>query len=95
MTSQKLGRDTSEIEVTNISAHGFWVLVKGTEYFLPYDKFPWFQNARVGEILNVELLHGSHLHWPKLDVDLDLASLEDPDRFPLVSSDRPGKSGSD
>jgi len=86
MTSQRLGQSTSETEVTNISAHGICVLVRSAEYFLPYEKFPWFKNARVGEILDVELLHQFHLHWPKLDVDLDLASLADPDRFPLVYS---------
>jgi hypothetical protein len=72
--------------VANISAHGIWVFVGGVEYFLAYDKFPWFREARVSEILEVELLHGFHLYWPKLDVDLELASLEDPDQFPLVSS---------
>ena len=84
MTSRELGKNTSEIEVTNISLHGFWVFVEGTEHFLPYEKFPWFKDARVSEILDVELLHGFHLHWPKLDVDLDIASLKNPGQFPLV-----------
>jgi hypothetical protein len=34
----------------------------------------------------VELLHGFHLHWPELDVDLELQSLQAPDQFPLVYS---------
>jgi len=92
MTSQKLGQDTSNVEVANISAHGIWVFVGGVEHFLDYDRFPWFREARLAEILEVELLHGFHLYWPKLDVDLELASLEEPDQFPLVSSqglDRP------
>jgi hypothetical protein len=41
------GPATSEAEVTNISAHGFWLLVDGRELFLPFDEFPWF-NARAG-----------------------------------------------
>ena len=65
---------------------GLWILVADKEHFLPYDNFPWFRDARLSEILEVELLHGFHLHWPKLDVDLDLASLDDPQRFPLVAS---------
>ena len=88
MTSQKLGKSTSAVEVTNISSHGFWVLVEGTEYFLSYEKFPWFKDARVSEILDVELLHKFHLHWPELDIDLEIAALEDPDRFPFVYSDK-------
>jgi len=86
MTSPKPGSDTSAVEVTNISAHGIWLLVGDKEYWLPFDKFPWFKEARVSQIGEVQFLHGYHLHWPKLDVDLELASLEDPDRFPLAYS---------
>ena len=84
MTLSRLGKNTSEAEVTNISLHGLWLLVRNTEYFLPYEGFPWFKDAKVSEILNVELLHGFHLRWPDLDVDLDLASLEAPDQSPMV-----------
>ena len=84
MRSQKLGTSTSDVEVTHISAHGVWLLVKGREHFLPHDEFPWFKEARLREILEVELLHGTHLHWPALDVDLCVESLGDPGAFPLV-----------
>jgi hypothetical protein len=73
-----------DIEVTHISPHGLWILVAGKEYFLAYEHFPWFQDARLREIHNVELLHGSHLHWPALDVDLCLESLDHPDGFPFT-----------
>ena len=89
MKSQELGQNTSEVEVTNVSRLGLWVLVADREYFLAYQEFPWFRDARLSEILDVQLLHGFHLHWPKLDVDLDIASLENPQEFPLVSSASP------
>jgi hypothetical protein len=89
MKSQELGQNTSEVEVTNVSRWGLWVLVADREYFLAYQDFPWFRDARLSEILDVQLLHGFHLHWPKLDVDLDIASLENPQQFPLVSSSDP------
>jgi len=84
MKSLELGTSTSDVEVTHISRHGIWLLVAGKEYFLPYDQFPWFRDARLREIQDVELLHGTHLHWPALDVDLCLESIEDPEAFPLV-----------
>jgi len=31
----------------------------------------------------VRLMHQAHLYWPDLDVDLDIASLEHPKRYPL------------
>ena len=84
MTLQTLGKSTLKVEVSNIDTHGFWLFVKGKEYFLSYEDYPWFKDAKIGEIINVELLHESHLHWPTLDIDLDVGSLEDPSQTPLV-----------
>ena len=75
MKSPTLGLSISDVEVTNIDSHGFWILISAKEYFIPYDEFPWFKEAKVADILNVELLHESHLHWPSLDVDLTVDSL--------------------
>ena len=64
------GTATSEVEVTNISKHGFWILLDERELFLPFDQFPWFEQAPVGAILEVERPSAHHLYWPKIDVDL-------------------------
>ena len=64
MSSSSAGSSTSAVEVTNISPHGVWLFVEGKEYLLPFDKFPWFKDARLCDILDVQLLHGFHLHWP-------------------------------
>ena len=85
MKSAAPGKSTSEVEVTNISKHGFWLLLDGRELFLPFEEFPWFRNVPVGKLLNVELPHPRHLYWPDLDVDLAVESIEHPERFPLVS----------
>ncbi len=85
MKSSTLGTDTSLAEVTNVDTHGIWVLVRDKEHFLPHENFPWFRKAKVEDILNVELLHGVHLHWPTLDIDLSLDSLENPGKYPLVA----------
>ena len=78
------GISTSEVEVSNIDRHGFWLFISEKEYFLSYEDYPWFQDARVRDIINVKLLHESHLHWPELDVDLDINILEDPGQSPLI-----------
>jgi hypothetical protein len=62
-----------------------WLIVDDREYFLSYVDFPWFKEARIGAILNVESPHTGHLYWPELDVDLAVRSLEDPAAFPLVA----------
>ena len=84
MKSSVLGKNTSRVEVLDVSQHGVWVYVKGREFFLPYEDFPWFKEAKVSDVYNLKFLHGSHLYWPKLDVDLELKSLEDPKKYPLV-----------
>ncbi len=85
MTSDALGTHTSEAEVTNISKHGFWILLDEREIFLPFEQFPWFKAAPVAAILNLERPMPHHLYWPDLDVDLTVESIEHPDRYPLVS----------
>jgi hypothetical protein len=84
MKSPTVGSVISDVEVTHINEHGLWLLMKGAEYLLPYDQFPWFKDAKVSEILQVQLLHGQHLHWPALDVDLHLDMLAHPAAYPLV-----------
>ena len=83
MKSAEHGINTSRVEVANISSHGVWLAVRGKEYFLPYEEFPWFQDARLAEIHRVKLVHGRFLRWEDLDVELALESLEHPDRYPL------------
>jgi hypothetical protein len=83
MKSSVHGKGTSEAQVTNIDAMGIWLLVRDKEYFLPYEEFPWFRKARIGDILCVTLEHEGHLRWPALDVDLSIESLEHPESFPL------------
>lgn len=79
------GPATSQAEVTKISKHGFWLLVDGRELFLPFAEFPWFKQAPTEAILHLERPVPRHLHWPDLDVDLSLDSIEHPERYPLKS----------
>ena len=91
MKSAKPGRRISEVEITNVSTHGFWLLVRDNELFLPFEHFPWFRNVPIGKLLNVQLPHENHLYWPDLDVDLAVESIYHPERFPLVSRSRANK----
>jgi hypothetical protein len=61
------------------------MLVGGRELFLAFEHFPWFRDASVNELFDVELSSPEHLHWPALDVDLAVESIEHPEKFPLVS----------
>ena len=78
------GKSTSQAEVIDISKFGLWLLVKGKEYFLPFESYPWFKDAKISEVHNVKLLHNIHLYWPDLDVDLEVKSLTIPEYYPLI-----------
>ena len=82
MKSSKLGESTS-VSVENITPLGVWLYVKQKEYFLDYNNYPYFKNQTISSIMNVQLLHGFHLYWPDLDIDLELDNLENPEKYPL------------
>jgi len=83
MSSSTLGQDISDVDISLVTAKGFWIYVQSKEYFLSFDEYPWFRNARIAEIMNVELKNQCHLRWNDLDVDIELDSLEHPERYPL------------
>jgi len=91
MPSAALGRSTSPAEVTNVSAHGFWLFVGARELFVPFQQFPWFRDASIRAITNVQLPSPHHLYWPDLDIDLAVESIEHPAKYPLVSQAQPKK----
>jgi len=91
MTSARPGQSTLAVEVTNVSPHGFWLLVEQREHFVRFTDFPWFRDATIAELMNVELPSPHHLYWPDLDVDLAVESLDHPERYPLVSRAGPNK----
>ena len=83
MSLGALGKNTSPVEVTHVSSHGVWLLAGDRELFMSYDHFPWFKEASVGKILNVEEVAPGHFYWPALDIDLSEDIITDPERFPL------------
>lgn len=76
---------TSVAEVTHVSKHGFWVLLDHEELLIPFAQFPWFRSATIEQISDVQWPTANHLYWPRLDVDLSVESIRDPNAFPLVA----------
>jgi hypothetical protein len=74
-----------QAEVTHISPHGIWLLLGEREIFMSFEDFPWFRQAAVAAIHDLEWPSPGHLYWPQLDIDLAVESIEHPEHFPLVS----------
>ena len=75
----------SAVEVTHISKHGFWLLLKDEELFVSFEHFSWFRKATIDQISRVERPSADHLYWPDLDVDLSIESIRNPATFPLMA----------
>lgn len=73
-------------EIQNISHQGIWILVNNQEFFMSFTEFPWFLKATVEQIYTLKLFHNKHLHWPELDIDIDIDSLKHPEAYPLKFS---------
>ena len=85
MRSVEPGGSTSDVELTNVSPHGVWLLVDGRERYLAFKEFPWFREATIAQLSHIDRPQPNHLHWPELDVDLSLDSIDRPGDYPLVS----------
>jgi hypothetical protein len=88
MKSPKHGKNIS-VSIENITPYGIWLFVKEKEYFLSYQDYPYFKGQTFGSIQDVQLLHGCHLYWPELDVDLEIDNLENPGKYSLKSKIKP------
>ena len=79
------GTGISALEVTQVSKHGFWLLITDEELLLPFADFPWFRQATIEQLMDVQLPGPDHLYWPQLDIDLSIASIRNPAAFPLIA----------
>ena len=57
---------TSDVEVTNVSRHGIWLLCRDRELFLSFEDFPWFKDAPIAQILHMEEPSPNHYYWSDL-----------------------------
>lgn len=84
MKSSTIGKSTfHNNEITAITNLGFYILVGGKEYLVPFLEYPAFRNCSVDDIYNFEMLSPKQIYWKALDCDIELTALENPDNYPL------------
>jgi hypothetical protein len=84
-----LGTNIFRCEVTNIANFGFWLIIDNQkdnwqEYFIPFSDYPSFKKAKINEIHNVKMLSVNQIHWPDLDIDIEVDALRNPEDYPLI-----------
>ena len=72
--------------VTHVSVHCFWLWLGAEELAVPYTEFPWFKNATIEQLSNVQRTTTDYLVWPQLDIDLSVEPIRRPEEFPLVAN---------
>jgi ribosomal protein S1 len=72
----------TSVEVLSIMPNGIFLSVSGNDYFLSYNRLPWFRTAKVSDILNVEMFGNDAIRWEALDIDLEIESLMYPEKYP-------------
>jgi len=71
-------------DVLMINHQGLMISVLGNDYFISYNRAPWFKDAKISDVLNVQLEGQEAITWPSLDVDFEIESLRHPEKYPLI-----------
>ena len=82
--TREIGTNTFA-KVLTITSGGVLIEIEDGEYFLPYNRVPWFKNASVSDVLDVQMNGKRSIRWNKLDIDLEIDSLIHPEKYPLVA----------
>lgn len=88
----KPGGGTFSAEVIRVDDEGIALKLgeePAAEFFLSYERYPWFRYGSEQDVKAVERWSEDHLHWEILDVDLHVGDLRSPERYPLTSSVMP------
>ncbi|MDR1883825.1 MAG: DUF2442 domain-containing protein [Prevotella sp.] len=80
----KQNTERTSVSVRSILPDGIFISVYGKDYYLSFERLPWFKHAKVSEIINVSMMGKNAIRWEDLDVDLEIESLMYPERYPLV-----------
>ena len=76
--------NSTSANVLMINNQGIMISVCGNDYFLSYNRIPWMLSASIGDVLNVRMSGRNAIEWPALNVDLEIESLQHPERYPLI-----------
>ena len=83
-TNSKQNTKRTSVSVRSIMPDGILLTVFDNDYYLSYNRLPWFKHAKISDIFNVEMIGDDAIRWDTLDVDLEIDSLKYPERYPLV-----------
>ena len=72
------------VAVLMINGQGMMLTVNGEDFFVSYNRVPWLKEAKVADVLNVQMCSNDAIEWPALDIDLEIDSLRHPEKYPNI-----------
>lgn len=78
-----LNTASNKVEVSGIFKNGIYIFID-KEYFLSFKDFPWFEHAQIGNVFNVRMLNSEHIRWDDLDVDIEMESIRNSEKYPVL-----------
>ncbi|MFZ4616017.1 MAG: DUF2442 domain-containing protein [Rectinemataceae bacterium] len=79
------GIATSQVEIVQVTRFGIWLASGDEEFWLDYRQYPWFQSTTTDAVCDVTEPSPGHYYWPRLDVDLEIEGLRNPENYPLIA----------
>ena len=72
-----LNKNTEHISVNvrSILLDGIFLSVFGRNYYISFERLPWFKNAKVPDIIKASLISDYAIRWETLDIDLEIENL--------------------
>ena len=83
--SLKTNGTNASVKVLAVVSNGITIEAFGNVYFLPYTTNPWFENAKISDVFNIEPVGRFGVRWDALDVDLAIESFIHPEKYPLIA----------
>ena len=83
-TTLNSNSSNTSANVLMINDKGLMLSVLGQDYFISFNRLPWMKDAAIRDVLDVQMCGDDAIEWPKLDIDLEIDSLNHPERYPLV-----------
>lgn len=80
----KKNTENTYVKVQSINNDGIFIDAFGKDYFISFNRLPWFRDAKVSDIMNVRNIGTMGIRWDAIDIDLELDSLIHPEKYPLI-----------
>lgn len=88
-TNLNANSQNTSVSVLMINTQGIMLSVLGNDYFISYNRMPRLKDARICDVLNVQMVGRVAIGWVALDIDLEIESLKHPERYPLIMKRTP------